>query len=137
MHELRRFLTNVMSAKRNLKEVYYTARSEKVKSDAKKLVVSSITIQKITEELLELWGRVRVARQILEDRKAELTLRGWSSGIPKRVGSYKDKAKKLSPDHLVRYYDVLSTYLENIATELTKWVEDIANLRELPKLPKD
>ena len=137
MHELQRFLTTTISSKRKLKEIYYTARSESLKMDAKKLVVTTITIQQIIEELLTLWRKNKLARKILQDKKAKLNLVNWTKGLPKRVADFKEKSRKLKGEHLTRYYEVLNEYLESVATSLTYWLEDIKEIRELPSVPKE
>ena len=137
MHELQRFLTATISAKRNLKEIYYTARSESLKMDAKKLVVTTITIQQTIEELLTLWRKNKLAKKILQDKKAQLSLVNWTTGLPKRVEDFKQKTRKLKGDHLTRYYEILNEYLETVAASLTNWLEDIKEIRELPSVPRD
>ncbi len=137
MHELQRFLTIVISSKRILKEIYYTARVKSLKLDAKKLVITAITIQQLSEELLSLWRKKKTARDILQDRRAQLAIIGWTKSLPKRVKDYKEKSGKLKEDHLSRYFEVLSKYLDEIADGLTKWVEDIKGIEELPRIPKN
>ena len=137
MHELQKFLTSIISAKRNLKEIYYTTRSPNMKADAKKLVVTAISIQQISEELLDLWRRNKTARGILQDRRAQLTLVGWTKGLPKRVEVYKTRTRKMKGEHLAKYYELITNYLDEIARTLTGWVEDIKGLGELPRPPKD
>ncbi len=136
MHELQKFLTSIISTKRNLKEIYYTTRSPSLKADAKKLVVTAISIQQLGEELLELWRRNKTARGILQDRRAQLTLVGWTKGLPKRVDVYKTRTRKLKGEHLVKYYDLITEYLDEIAKTLAGWVEDIKGLGELPRPPR-
>lgn len=137
MHELQRFLTATISAKRNLKEIYYTSRSESLKMDAKKLVVTTIAIQQTIEELLVLWRKKKLAKKILQDKKAQLSLVNWTKGLPKRVEDFKQKSRKLKGEHLTRYYEILNEYLETIASNLTNWLEDINEIGELPSVPKD
>ena len=54
MNELRTFQTKIMTAKRELKEVYYTTRNADSKADAKELVVALITLQRTVEDLITL-----------------------------------------------------------------------------------
>jgi hypothetical protein len=137
MHELQRFLTATISTKRNLKEIYYTTRSESLKIDAKKLVVTTIAIQQTIEELLTLWRKNKLARKILQDKKAQLNLVNWTKGLPKRVEDFKQKSRRLKGEHLSKYYEILNEYLETIASSLTNWLEDINEIRELPSVPKE
>ena len=137
MHELQRFLTVTISAKRNLKEIYYTTRSESLQMDTKKLIVTTIAIQQTIEELLALWRKKKVAKKILQDKKAQLSLVNWTKGLPKRVDDFKQKTRKLKGEHLTRYYEILDEYLETIASSLTNWLEDINEIGELPSVPKD
>lgn len=135
-HELNRLLTHIMTAKRDLKRVYYTARNEDSKSDAKQLVASTITVQRLIEELLTLNRKRRVARKMLGDRKAELQIRRWSDGLPKRVKGYVQKSKKLDQAHLQKYQEALLQYIDNVAEELAKWIEDIHSVAEIPRIPR-
>ncbi|MGQ4910765.1 MAG: hypothetical protein ACP6KW_01215 [Candidatus Thorarchaeota archaeon] len=135
-HELNRLLTHVMTAKRDLKRVYYTARNEDSKFDAKQLVASTITVQKLLEELLTLNRKRRVARKMLGDRKAELQIRRWSDGLPKRVKGYVQKSKRLDQAHLRKYQEPLLQYIDRIAEELAKWIEDIHGVAEIPRIPR-
>jgi len=137
MHELQRFLTATISAKRNLKEIYYTTRSESLKMDTKKLVVTTIAVQQTIEELLILWRKNKLARKILQDKKAQLNLVNWTKGLSKRVEDFRQKSRKLKGEHLTRYYEILNEYLETVASSLTNWLEDIKEIRELPSVPKD
>ncbi|RLI59517.1 MAG: hypothetical protein DRO87_02675 [Candidatus Thorarchaeota archaeon] len=135
-HELNRLLTHIMTAKRDLKRVYYTARNEDSKSDAKQLVASTITVQRLIEELLTLNRKRRVARKMLGDRKAELQIRRWSDGLPKRVKGYVQKSKKLDQAHLQKYQEALLQYIDSVAEELAKWIEDIHSVAEIPRIPR-
>ncbi len=135
-HELESFLTRVMSSKRTLKEVYYTTRDSETKSDAKELVVATISLQKTLEDLLNMKRKVQVARKVLEDRKAVLSLSKWTKGLTRRVDSYTKKKGKFKQDHLHKYQDSLLEYIEKINEELAKWVIDIETLSEIPRPPK-
>jgi len=137
VHGLTKLLTLVMTSKRNLKRVYYTQRSKEAKLDAKELVASVIGVQRLLEELLDLRRKRRAAKKVLEDRKAELTMRRWSAGLPKRVKDFVDKSKKLEQHHLTKYQQTLLDYLNGIGQELAKWIEDITTIVEIPKIPKD
>ncbi|TXT55176.1 MAG: hypothetical protein BAJATHORv1_40085 [Candidatus Thorarchaeota archaeon] len=137
MRELRSFLNKVLLVKRDLKYVYYSSREENKKADAKQLVVQAITIQKSIEKLLSLTSQSRLGRKLLEDRKAELLLKKWEKGLPRRVKDYKDKAKKLRSEHLRKFYDAILQYMDTILEELVSWTEDIQTLKDIPKVPKD
>lgn len=137
VHGLTKLLTLVMTAKRDLKRVYYTQRSTEAKLDAKELVASVIGVQRLLEELLNLRRKRRAARKVLEDRKAELTMRRWSAGLPKRVKDFVDKSKKFEQHHLTKYQQTLLDYFNGIGQELAKWIEDITTIVEIPKIPKD
>ena len=137
VHGLTKLLTLVMTAKRDLKRVYYTQRSKEAKLDAKELVASVIGVQRLLEELVDLRRKRRAAKKVLEDRKAELTMRRWSTGLPQRVNGFVDKSKKLEPQHLSKFQQALLDYLNSIGQELAKWIEDIATIVEIPKIPKD
>ncbi|MFX1369187.1 MAG: hypothetical protein ACFFAY_11350 [Promethearchaeota archaeon] len=137
MQELRDFLNHVIIAKRRLKEIYYTTRDSNVKADAKQLVVATITVQKSLEHLITLHRKSKIGKKVLEDRKASLTLRKWSIGLPKRVKNFVDKKKKMSPEHLRKFQENLLAYLEEIGVELTAWAEDIQTLSEIPRPPKE
>ena len=52
VHSLTRLLSHVMTAKRDLKRVYYTTRNQDSKFDAKELVAATITLQKLLEDLV-------------------------------------------------------------------------------------
>ena len=93
VHSLSRLLTHVMIAKRDLKRVYYTSRNEDAKLDAKELVAATITLQKLLEDLIAKRRTIRVAKKILEDKKAELSLRRWSTGFPKRAKDFLSKSR--------------------------------------------
>lgn len=136
MRELRQFQSHVITAKRKLKEIYYTSRDEDLKADMKELVASTIGIQKTLEDLAKLAQKSKVARKILEDRKVSLTLRKWSIGFPKRVSTFAKRKKKMKWEHLSQYYESLLEYIRSISEELTAWILDIETLREIPKPPK-
>lgn len=136
VHSLLRLLTHVMSAKRNLKRVYYTSRNEESKLDSKELVAAAITLQKLLEDLIVKKRRIRMAKKVLEDRKAELMLQRWVTGFPKRVKEFISKSQKFEQHHLRKYQQVLLTFINGISNELTKWVEDIETLREIPRPPR-
>ena len=125
-----------MSAKRDLKRVYYTSRNEDAKLDAKELVAATITLQKLLEDLIAKRRTIRVAKKILEDRKAELSLRRWSTGFPRRAKDFLAKSKKLEQHHLRKYQQVLVEYINGISNELVKWIEDIETLRGMPRPPR-
>ena len=136
VHSLTRLLTHVMSAKRDLKRVYYTSRNEDAKLDAKELVAATITLQKLLEDLIAKRRTIRVAKKILEDRKAELSLRRWSTGFPRRAKDFLAKSKKLEQHHLRKYQQVLVEYINGISNELVKWIEDIETLKGMPRPPR-
>jgi len=136
VHSLTRLLTHVMTAKRDLKRVYYTSRNQDTKLDAKELVAATITLQKLLEDLVTKRRTIRVAKKILEDRKAELSLQRWSMGFPKRAAEFLSKSKKLEQQHLRKYQQALLDYINGISTELEKWMEDIETLRGIPRPPK-
>ena len=136
VHSLSRLLTHVMTAKRDLKRVYYTNRNEDAKIDAKELVAATITLQKLLEDLIAKRRTIRVAKKILEDKKAELSLRRWSAGFPKRAKDFLGKSKKLEQHHLRKYQQVLVEYINGISNELVKWIEDIETLRGMPRPPR-
>jgi hypothetical protein len=125
-----------MSAKRDLKRVYYTSRNEEAKLDAKELVAATITLQKLLEDLIAKRRRVKVAKKVLEDRKAELILRRWLIGFPKRVKDFISKSKKLEQQHLRKYQQTFLSFINGISEELAKWLEDIETLREIPRPPR-
>ncbi len=137
VHGLTKLLTLVMTSKRDLKRVYYTQRSEGAKLDAKELVASVIAVQRLLEQLIDLKRKRRAAKKVLEDRKAELTLRRWIAGLPKRVKGFIDKSKKLDQQHVTKYQQSLMDYINDIGKELAKWIEDIITIVEIPKIPKD
>lgn len=136
VHSLTRLLTHVMTAKRDLKRVYYTSRNQDTKLDAKELVAATITLQKLLEDLLAKRRTIRVAKKILEDRKAVLNLQQWSIGFPRRAKDFLSKSKKLEQQHLRKYQQSLLEYINGISTELVKWIEDIETLRGMPHPPK-
>jgi hypothetical protein len=125
-----------MSAKRDLKRVYYTSRNQEAKLDAKELVAATITLQRLLEDLITKNRRIRMAKKVLVDRKAELMLRRWLIGFPKRVKDFISKSKKLEQHHLRKYQQTFLTFINGISDELTKWVEDIETLREIPRPPR-
>jgi DNA-directed RNA polymerase subunit F len=136
VHSLTRLLTHVMTAKRDLKRVYYTSRNEDAKLDAKELVAATITLQKLLEDLITKRRTIRVAKKILEDRKAELSLQRWAIGFPRRAKDFLVKSKKLEQQHLRKYQQVLVEYVNGISNELVKWIEDIETLRGMPRPPR-
>jgi len=137
MQEMRELLNYVIKAKRLIKEIYYTTRNESLKADAKELVAATIAVQKTLEHILILKRRSRTAKRVLGDRKAEMAVRRWSAGLPRRVRDYVEKHKKLEQHHLHKYQIVLLQYLENMGKELVAWAEDIDMLREMPRIPKE
>jgi hypothetical protein len=132
-----KLLTQIIAAKRELKQVYYTSRNKESKLDAKELVAATIGVQRLLQELIDLSRKRRVAKRVLEDRKAELTINRWSLGLPKRVKDFVDKSKNFEQQHLTKYSESLLQYINAIGQELAKWTEDIATLAEIPKLPRD
>ncbi len=136
MHELREFEAQVRIAKLNLKEVYYTSRDESTKADLKELVAGTIMIQKSIERIIELRRKTRAARIILNDRKAQMTLRKWSNGLAKRVNDFKKKKGKLRHEHLHRYQEILFKYIQSIGESLNDWIIDIETMADIPKPPK-
>lgn len=137
VHGLTRLLTQVMSAKRDLKHVYYTRKNKESKLDVKELVASTISVQKLLEELSDLERKNRVAKKMLQDRKAELILQKWHTGLPRRVKDFVDKSNNLEQQHLRKYQEGLLHYIEEIGKELAKWIEDIVTLAEIPRIPRD
>ncbi|UCE09269.1 MAG: hypothetical protein JSW61_09845 [Candidatus Thorarchaeota archaeon] len=137
MQELRDFLEKVLSVKSKLKEVYYLTTNASVKSDTKRMVAGIIGIQRSIEDLLKLRATTGLARKVLKDRKAVLSLKKWSSGLPKRTKDYIDKKKKMKPEHLERYSESLQKYIDSIGEELATWTVDIEILSDLPKPPKE
>nr|KXH71489.1 MAG: hypothetical protein AM325_10175 [Candidatus Thorarchaeota archaeon SMTZ1-45] len=136
VHSLTRLLTHVMTAKRDLKRVYYTSRDQDTKLDAKELVAATITLQKLLEDLISKRRTIRIAKKILEDRKAELNLQQWSIGFPRRSKDFLSKSQKLEQQHLRKYQQALLEYINGISIELAKWIEDIETLRGMPSPPK-
>jgi len=134
--DLMKLLTQVIAAKRDLKQIYYTSRNKESKLDAKELVAAMIGVQKLLEDLIDLSRKRRIAKKVLDDRKAELTIRRWSVGLPKRVKDFADKAKQLEQQHLNKYCESLLQYINSIGQELAKWIEDITTLVEIPKPPR-
>ena len=126
-----------MTAKRDLKRVYYTSRNQDMKLDAKELVAATITLQKLLEDLITKRRTIRVAKTMLEDKKAELSLRRWSIGFPRRAKDFLAKSKKLEQQHLRKYQQALVDYINGISNELVKWIEDIENLKGIPRPPRD
>jgi len=136
VHSLTRLLSHVMTAKRDLKRAYYTSRNQDTKFDVKELVAATITLQRLLEDLITKRRTLRVAKKLLEDRKAELNLRKWSIGFPKRAKDFLNKSKKLEQQHLRKYQQSLLEYINSISVELTKWIEDIETLKGMPRPPK-
>ncbi len=134
---MRYLLNQVISFKRELKEIYYTTRNESTKADVKELVASTIAVQRILEQLLETKRKSKVAKKVLSDRKAELALRRWNAGFPRRARDFLTKHKKVEQQHLHRYKQPFLEYLENMGKELVSWSEDIETMREIPRLPND
>lgn len=132
-----KLLTQVVAAKRSLKQVYYTARNKESKQDTKELVTATISVQKLVEELIDLSRKRRIAKKILDDRKAGLTIGKWVLGLPKRIKDFVDKTKNLEQQHLTKYAESLLQYIESIGQELAKWIEDIITLVEIPKPPRE
>jgi aldehyde:ferredoxin oxidoreductase len=126
-----------MIAKRKMKEIYYTSRDDDLKTDVKELVASIIGIQRTSEEMMNLARKSKVARKVIEDRKVGLTLRKWSIGLPKRINVFVKRKKKMNREHLTRYYQSLSEYIQKIGEELNSWIVDIETLKEIPRLPSD
>jgi len=137
MHELRDFLLRVLEAKRLLKRVYYSTKNKSTKDDAKQLVVATISAEKTINELIKVRSKHKMADKILSDRKAELSLKMWSTGLPKRVKDYMEKESRLGPEHLHQYQESLLQYIDGIAEELTSWLVDIETLSELPHPPRE
>ncbi|MHA2261058.1 MAG: hypothetical protein ACXAEN_01590 [Candidatus Thorarchaeota archaeon] len=137
MQELRDFLGKVLSVKSRLKEVYYLTTNASIKSDTKRLVAEVIGVQKSIEDLLKLRTTTGLAKRVLQDRKAVLSIRKWSTGLPKRTKDYTDKKKKVNPAHLEKFAASLLKYIESIGEELASWTVDIEILSDLPKPPKD
>ncbi len=137
MHELRDFLLRVLEAKRLLKRVYYSTKNKGTKDDAKQLVIATISAEKTVNELIKARSKHKMADKILSDRKAELSLKMWTTGLPKRVKDYMEKENKLEPEHLHQYQESLLGYIEGIAKELTSWLLDIETLSELPHPPHE
>jgi len=131
-----KLLTQVIAAKRDLKQIYYTSRNKESKFDAKELVAATIGVQKLLENLVDLSRKRRIAKKVLDDRKAELTIRRWQVGLPKRVKDFVDKTKNLEQQHLTKYCESLLLYINSIGQELAKWIEDINTLVEIPKPPR-
>ncbi|MFW9786331.1 MAG: hypothetical protein ACFFE2_08015 [Candidatus Thorarchaeota archaeon] len=125
-----------MTAKRDLKRVYYTTRNVDTKFDVKELVAATITLQRLLDDLRTKRRTIRAAKSTLEDRKAGLTLRRWSTGFPRRTKDFVTKSKKMDQQHLRKYQQVLLEYINSISNELVKWIEDIESLRGLPRPPK-
>lgn len=134
--ELNRLLAQVMAAKRDLKRVYYTSRSEETKLDLKDLVAAVISVQKLLEHLISLRRKHKVAKKVLADRKAELTVAKWTAGLPRRSKDFVEKSRKVDQTHLRRYQEPLMKYIESIGGELAEWIEDIHTLSDIPKVPR-
>ncbi|MFW9960848.1 MAG: hypothetical protein ACFFDV_07515 [Candidatus Thorarchaeota archaeon] len=134
--DLMKLLTQVIAAKRDLKQIYYTCRNKESKLDAKELVAATIGVQKLLENLIDLSRKRRIAKKVLEDRKAELTIGRWLIGLPKRIKDFVDKSKNLEQQHLTKYGESLLQYINSIGQELAKWIEDVNTLVEIPKPPR-
>jgi S-adenosylmethionine synthetase len=134
--DLMKLLTLVIAAKRDLKQIYYTSRNKESKQDTKELVSATIGVQKLLEELIDLGRKRRIVKKLLADRKAELTIRMWSLGLPKRIKDFVNKTKNLEQQHLTKYSESLLQYIDSIGQELAKWIEDINTLAEIPKPPR-
>jgi hypothetical protein len=126
----------VMTAKRDLKRLYYTNRNQDAKLDAKELVAATITLQRLLEDLIKKRQTIRVAKKMLEDKKAQLSLRRWSTGLPRRTKDFLAKSKKLEQQHLRKYQQSFLEYINSISNELTKWIEDIETLKGMPRPPR-
>ncbi|MFX1578589.1 MAG: hypothetical protein ACFFBJ_03010 [Promethearchaeota archaeon] len=131
-----RLLSHVMTAKRDLKRLYYTNRNQDAKLDAKELVAAAITLQRLLEDLIKKRQTIRVAKKMLEDKKAQLSLRRWSTGLPRRTKDFLAKSKKLEQQHLRKYQQSFLEYINSISNELTKWIEDIETLKGMPRPPR-
>jgi hypothetical protein len=136
MRELQYFLNYTLASKRTLKEIYYTARDDDLKTDARQLVTAIIGIQKTLEELLEVHTKSKLGAKLLGDRKAGLELRKWSVGLDRRVKDYAIRTRKLRQEHAHRYQVMLLQYMDQIGQELAGWIIDIQTLRETPRPPK-
>lgn len=136
MHELARFLARVMECKRRLKQVYYSTKDESTKADAKELVAATISTQKSLEDLLTKCSNTKIAQKALQDRKAELVLQMWSTGLPERVHDYSSRYRKFAQEHMHKYQQSLLEYINGITTELVGWSNDIETLSKLPQLPQ-
>jgi hypothetical protein len=134
--ELNRLLAQIMTAKRDLKRVYYTSRNEETKLDVKDLVATTIGVQRLLEELISLRRKEKAAKKILSDKKAELIVRKWTTGLPRRSKDFVEKSRQLEQTHLRRYQEALLRYLEEIGEELAKWIEDIRTLADIPRVPR-
>jgi DNA-directed RNA polymerase subunit F len=134
--ELNRLLAQIMTAKRDLKRVYYTSRNEETKLDVKDLVATTIGVQRLLEELITLRRAHKTAKKVLSDRKAELIVRKWTTGLPRRSKDFVEKSNQLEQTHLRRYQEALLRYLEDIGEELAKWIEDIRTLADIPRVPR-
>ena len=86
---------------------------------------------------MDLERKNRVAKKMLQDRKAELTIERWYTGLPRRVKDFVDKSKNLEQQHLRKYQEVLLQYIEEIGKELAKWIEDIVTVTEIPRVPRE
>lgn len=137
MHELRNFLNGVITAKRKLKEVYYTAKHPDTKSDAKELIAATIQLEKAVEQLIDLNQTSKAARKVLNDRRAEINLRKWSEGFPKRAEAYAKKKKDLRHEHLHKYQETLIDYIQSLNDILTAWLTAIETVSGIPDIPKD
>lgn len=136
VRSLTRLLSYVITAKRDLKRLYYTSRNQDAKLDAKELVAATIALQRLLEDLIKKWQTMRVAKKMLEDKKAQLSLRRWSTGFPRRTKDFLAKSKKLEQQHLRKYQQSFLEYINSISNELTKWIEDIETLKGMPRPPR-
>ncbi len=136
MRELAEFMAVVDDAKRDLKEVYYTTRSERVKKGARELVALTVAVQRVAKGLLERASTSRLARGVLTDRHATARLETWRTGLPARVADYKRRARELRAGQLEPFQQALAKYIRTISEELTAWDEDIDTLEGLPRPPR-
>ena len=137
MHELRNFLNGVITAKRNLKEVYYTSKHPDTKSDAKELVAATIQLEKAVERLIDLKQTSKVAKEVLNDRRAEINLRKWSESFPKRAEAYAKKKRDLRHEHLHKYQETLMDYIQSLNDMLAAWLADIETISGIPDMPDE
>lgn len=137
MQDLQYFLNHVVAAKNVVKEVYYTTQNDETKADTKQLVAALIGIEKTVEELLEMYAKHRLAAKLLADRKAQLELRKWSTGLDRRARDYVKRSTKLGQEHLHRYTETLQAYVDAIGQELAGWIVDLQMLDETPRPPSE